>query len=105
MAWRLTMAQFRGMAGSDYAALGIPTERDYVDRYCRRVGRAAIDPVDWEFCMAFSMFRLAAILQGIARRAVDGNAASAEAAATGARARAIADAAWAQVVRLGAATQ
>src|SRR5438128_6743856 len=53
MAWRLTMAQFRGMAGSDYAALGIPTERDYVDRYCRRVGRAAIDPVDWEFCMAF----------------------------------------------------
>jgi len=103
MAWRLTMEQFRGMAGRDHAALGIPSEREYVHAYCRRTGRPDIDPVEWEFYVAFSMFRLAAILQGIARRAVDGNAASAEAAQTGQRARAIADAAWAQVARLRAA--
>jgi len=103
MAWRLTMAQFRGMAGSDYAALGIPTERDYLHAYCARTGRRDIDPIEWEFYIAFSMFRLAAILQGIARRAVEGTAASAEAVDTGRRARAIADAAWAQVDRLGGA--
>jgi aminoglycoside phosphotransferase (APT) family kinase protein len=102
MAWRLTQAQFRGMAGSDYAALGIPTEREYVRAYCRRTGRSDIDPAEWEFYVAFSMFRLAAILQGIARRAIDGSAASAEARETGARARAIGDAAWAQVARITA---
>jgi aminoglycoside phosphotransferase (APT) family kinase protein len=99
MAWRLTQAQFRGMAGNDFAALGIPSEHDYVERYCRRAARGPIDPHDWEFCMAFSMFRLAAILQGIARRAVDGTSASADAVANGARARAIADAAWLHVTR------
>jgi aminoglycoside phosphotransferase (APT) family kinase protein len=105
MAWRLTMAQFRGMAGADHAALGIPTERDYVRTYCRRTGRDDVDPVEWEFYMAFSMFRLAAILQGIAKRAIEGTSASAEAVETGARARAIADAAWAQVARIPAATR
>ncbi len=101
MAWRLTQDQFRGMGGHDFRALGIPTEEEYVATYCRRTGRAAIDPVAWEFCVAFSMFRLAAILQGIAKRAQLGNSADRNAAEVGARARTIADVAWGQVQRLG----
>lgn len=97
MAWRLTQAQFRGMAGNDFAALGIPTERQYVDAYCRRTGRPGIDPDDWEFCVVFSMFRLAAILQGIAKRALVGTSAAANAAAEGERARTIAEVAWRSV--------
>jgi aminoglycoside phosphotransferase (APT) family kinase protein len=97
MAWRLTWQQFRGMAGEDLHALGIPNEREYVSAYCQRTGRNDIDPRDWEFYVAFSMFRLAAILQGIARRAIDGTSASPEAVQTGARARAVAEVAWGQV--------
>ena len=95
--WRLTAAQFRGMADADYAALGIPDESTYLKAYCQRVGRAPIDPAHWEFYVAYSMFRLAAILHGISQRARDGTASSAEAMATGARARPIAEAAWRQV--------
>ncbi|RZI78414.1 MAG: phosphotransferase family protein [Variovorax sp.] len=95
--WRLTAAQFRGMAGADYAALGIPDERSYLNAYCRRTGRAPVDPAHWEFYLAYSMFRLAAILQGILKRAADGTASSAQAKETGARARPIAEAAWRQV--------
>ena len=95
--WRLTAAQFRGMAGIDHAALGIPSEAAYLQSYCRRVGRDPVDPAHWEFFLAYAMFRLAAILQGIMKRAQGGNAASAEAFETGARARPIAEAAWRQV--------
>jgi aminoglycoside phosphotransferase (APT) family kinase protein len=96
--WRLTAGQFRGMAGQDLAALGIPAEQDYLAAYCRRVGRGPLDPAHWEFCLAYSMFRLAAILQGIARRARDGTASSAQAHETGALARPVAETAWRQVV-------
>jgi aminoglycoside phosphotransferase (APT) family kinase protein len=98
--WHLTQAQFRGMAEHDLAALGIPSEHDYVRAYCRRVGREPIDTAHWRFALAFSMFRLAAILQGITRRALDGTAASADAIETGKRAALIADAAWQQVESL-----
>ena len=97
MAWRVTPAEFRGMADKDLAALGIPSERDYVEAYCRRTGRDGIDPTGWEFCVVFGMFRLAAILQGIAKRALTGTSADAGAAEVGARARTIADVAWRQV--------
>lgn len=102
MAWRLTLAQFRGMAGNDFQSLGLPTEAAYVAAYCRRTGRADIDPHAWEFCVAFSMFRLAAILQGITKRAVQGNSADANAVEVGARARTIAEVAWRAVERSGA---
>ncbi|MDB6000730.1 MAG: aminoglycoside phosphotransferase [Rhizobacter sp.] len=95
--WRLTAAEFRGMAGTDYAALGIPTEAEYMRSYCERTHRAPLDPAQWEFYLAYSMFRLAAILQGIAKRVVDGTASSDEARETGAKARPIAEAAWRQV--------
>ncbi|MBI3094808.1 MAG: phosphotransferase [Rhodocyclales bacterium] len=100
MTWRLSPGQFRGLAGNDLAALGIPSEAEYVAAYCKRTGRAPIPPRDWEFYMAFNMFRLAGILQGILARALQGNASSTEAIETGKRARPLAEEAWRQVERL-----
>jgi aminoglycoside phosphotransferase (APT) family kinase protein len=97
LSWRLRSDEFRGMAEHDLASLGIPSEAEYVRRYCERIGRVAVLPHEWNFYLAYSMFRLAAILQGILRRAMDGTAASAEAMETGARGRRIADLAWKQV--------
>ena len=102
MAWRLGPGQFRGMAGEDLSALGIPSEASYVQAYCARTGRAPVAAQDWEFFLAFNMFRLAAILQGVLARALQGNAASAQALEAGSRARPLAEAAWAQVQRIGA---
>ena len=99
MAWRLSAAEFRGMRGADFDALGIPTESGYIAAYCRRTGRDAI--ADWEFYLIFSMFRIAAILHGVHSRALAGNAASNDAAETGGRAVAVADVAWRTVQALG----
>ncbi len=99
MSWRLGQAAYRGLAGHDLAALGIPGEDEYRLMYCQRTGRGAI--AHWDFYMAYNMFRLAAILQGIMGRVVEGTAANARARETGARARAIADAGWQQVEALG----
>lgn len=98
IAWRLTPAQFRGLKGHDLTALGIPTEEDYVALYCRRTGRREIR--GWEVYLVFNMFRIAAILHGVRARALQGNAASANAAETGARAELVADAAWKTAQRL-----
>ncbi|HEX4914838.1 MAG TPA: phosphotransferase [Vicinamibacterales bacterium] len=76
---------------------GIPSEAEYVAAYCRRTGRAGVP--DWNFYLAFSMFRLASILQGVYARGLQGNAASSYALQRGAAARAIADRAWSVVVR------
>ena len=57
--------------------LGIPSEQDYVAEYCERRGLAAIP--DWNFYLVFGFFRFAAILQGVLKRAVDGNASSSKA--------------------------
>jgi aminoglycoside phosphotransferase (APT) family kinase protein len=70
-----------GLQGMDRRALGIPTETEYVASYCRRLGIDRIE--NWTFCLAFSFFRLAAIIQGVAKRAVDGNASNARAAELG----------------------
>ena len=70
-----------GLAGLDRKALGIPAESEYVARYCERMGFARID--NWPFYLAFSFFRLAAIIQGVAKRAVDGNASNTRAAELG----------------------
>jgi aminoglycoside phosphotransferase (APT) family kinase protein len=101
MAWHIEPGTFRGIGGLDHAALGIPGERDYVRRYCERVGRAtgqALDAdmvmADWNFYLAYNLFRLASITQGIAKRVVDGTAASAQARATGAATRPLAQMAW-----------
>ena len=100
MTWRLSPGQFRGLAGHDLAALGIPDEREYAGMYCRRTGRSAFAAAEWEYYIAFNMFRLAAIAQGIMARALQGNASSQEAIDTGKRARPLAEEAWRQVEKI-----
>ncbi len=103
MVWRLSSAEFRGLAGCDLAAMGIPSEAGYVARYLQRTGMAAPSAKDWAFCMAYNMFRAAAIFQGVMARALAGNAASAIAVETGRRARPMAEAGWKQVQALESA--
>jgi len=79
--------------GLDYGETGIPCEADYVAAYCRRTGREEIK--DWNFYLAFSIFRLASITQGVYKRGLDGNASSSKAAGYGDMCRRLADAAWA----------
>ncbi len=99
MLWRLTPDDYRGLKGFDLSALGIPSEEEYTAAYCRRTGRAGLE--DWDYYVAYNMFRMAAILQGIMGRVRDGTAASPEAAKTGALARPVAAAAWDQVEKMG----
>jgi aminoglycoside phosphotransferase (APT) family kinase protein len=98
MPWRLGADAYRGLAGSDLAALGIPSEAEGCALYCRRTGRPSLP--HWDFYIAFNMFRLAAILQGIMGRVREGTAASLRALDSGRRARAIAEAGWRQVEML-----
>jgi aminoglycoside phosphotransferase (APT) family kinase protein len=86
-----------GVEGVDLRPLGIPTEEAYVAAYCRRTGRAAI--VHWDFYVAFALFRLGAIAQGIMGRVVAGTANDPQAVERGKRARPLADAGWAIVER------
>jgi aminoglycoside phosphotransferase (APT) family kinase protein len=98
MAWRLEPELFRGLLGVDFASLGIPTEAQYVARYCALTGRAEIP--DLNFYIAYNMFRIGAILQGIMGRVKSGTAASAHAADAGKRARPVAEAGWRQVEKI-----
>jgi aminoglycoside phosphotransferase (APT) family kinase protein len=84
-----------GVEGTDLEALGIPSEAAYVAAYCRRTGRAGI--VDWDFYVAFALFRLGAIAQGIMGRVIAGTANDPNARLRGERARPLADAGWAVV--------
>ena len=78
MAWMLPGdGRIRGLAGVDRASLGIPSDEEYIATYCERTGRDHID--NWNFYLVFSFFRLAAILQGIVKRAQIGTASSSEA--------------------------
>jgi aminoglycoside phosphotransferase (APT) family kinase protein len=97
MSWHIqTSGAARGLGGKDLVALGIPSERAYVQRYCERTGRADIEAVmaDWNFYMAYNMFRIAAIVQGIAKRVEDGTASSAQARETAASAKPLSQLAW-----------
>jgi aminoglycoside phosphotransferase (APT) family kinase protein len=97
MAWRLSGQEYRGLRGLDLAAMGVPSESEYVARYLERTGLPAPSEKDWAFCMAYNMFRAAAIFQGVMARALAGNAASAQAMDTGRRARPMAEAGWSLV--------
>ena len=66
------MGSIDGLRDVDRASLGIPSEAEYVAQYCQRMGIAGID--NWTFYLAFSFFCLAAIVQGVAKRATQGNA-------------------------------
>ena len=96
MAWHIPPGTFRGIGGVDLASLGIPSEQDYIRRYCERTGFTTPEALapDWNFYLAYNMFRIAAILQGIAKRVEAGTASSAQARASGAGARPMAELAW-----------
>lgn len=77
MQWRLPNAgSFRGLAGVDRKSIGLPTEEEYVAKYCERRNIGKIE--NWSFYVAFSFFRLGAILQGVYKRSLDGNASNPE---------------------------
>ena len=96
MSWHIPAELGRGIAGLDLAALGIPAEQDYIQHYCERTGIQDVDALkrDWNFYLAYNMFRIAAILQGIAKRVEAGTASSAQAKASGDTARPMAELAW-----------
>lgn len=95
MTWYLPPGAGRGLGGIDISGSKSIRSKDYIARsYCERTGRAGGIP-NFEFYMAFNMFRMAGILQGIMRRVVDGTAASAQAMAMGKSARPIAEQGWA----------
>lgn len=90
--YRIAPDLFRGIAGLDLPGLQIPQEHTYVAAYCERTGRDAV--ANWDYYMAYNLFRLAAILQGVAKRARQGIAASREGAEVGTKARALAELGW-----------
>ncbi len=96
MAWHIPPGAFRGIGSLDVVSLGIPTEAEYIARYCERTGFAtpAQLQADWNFYLGYNLFRLAAILQGIAKRVEMGTASSAQAVSSAAGARPLAELAW-----------
>jgi aminoglycoside phosphotransferase (APT) family kinase protein len=101
LSWHIPPGKFRGIAGLDLPALGIPSEDEYIAAYTRRTGRA-IRREDFDFYLAYNLFRLAGIMQGIMKRYVDGTAASSQALENGKAARPMAEMAWQFAQRAGA---
>jgi aminoglycoside phosphotransferase (APT) family kinase protein len=96
MSWHIPPGGFRGIGGLDLVALGIPDEDTYIRMYCERTGFASFEAIkaDWNFYLAYNLFRIAAILQGIAKRVEAGTASSAQAISSGAGARPMAQLGW-----------
>ncbi|RYG13952.1 MAG: phosphotransferase family protein [Burkholderiales bacterium] len=96
MAWHIPPGSFRGIGGLDTEALGIPSEQEYVRMYCERTGLATPEGLqaDWNFYLAYNLFRLAAILQGIAKRVEMGTASSAQAVNSAKGTRPLAEMGW-----------
>jgi aminoglycoside phosphotransferase (APT) family kinase protein len=98
MTWEVPPAAFRGLAGVDIASLGIPSRADYIAAYCRRTGRTRID--NFDYYLAYNLFRMAGILQGIMKRVADGTASSEQALAMGKAARPLAELGWRMAQRV-----
>ena len=99
LAWHHPPGVMRGIAGLDLAAAGIPNEAAVVARYARLAGRDGPGELDavrahWPFYLACNFFRLAAILQGIARRVQEGTASHPQAIETARMAVPVAEAGW-----------
>jgi aminoglycoside phosphotransferase (APT) family kinase protein len=96
LSWHIAPGMFRGIAGLDLDALGIPSEAQYIDWYCEQTGFASPQQLrlEWNFYLAYNLFRLAGILQGIAKRVEEGTASSTQARASAAAARPLAQMAW-----------
>lgn len=100
MSWHIRPDALPGLAGLDLASLGIPSEAAYTHAYERRSGRTA--PGEWNFYLAYNLFRLAAILQGIAKRVQTGTASNARAVEYGRQAGPLAELGWAFAEKVGA---
>ena len=100
MAWHIAPGQFRGIAGVDLAALGIPDEASYIARYQVRTGFDI--PANWNLYLAYNMFRIAGILQGIMKRVVEGTASSQQALEAGRAAAPMAELGWRYALKAGA---
>ena len=100
MGFHIPPDKFRGIAGLDLAQLGIPGEAEYVKKYCERTKRTSIEPSHWDFYLAYNLFRIAAICQGIAKRVLDGTAASQHATEAASKTVPLADLGWRQVERI-----
>jgi len=88
------------LGGLDLASLGIPTMDEAIGIYCKASNRADIPNLNWYF--AYNLFRLAAIMQGIAGRARDGTASSPRAVEEGKTAAPLAAVAWEYAEKVGA---
>jgi aminoglycoside phosphotransferase (APT) family kinase protein len=100
MGFHIPPDKFRGVAGLDIASLGIPSEAEYVAKYLKRTGRGSIDPSHWDFYLAYNLFRIAAICQGIAKRVLDGTAASQFAAEAATKTVPLAQLGWQQAEKI-----
>ena len=100
MSWHIPPGKFRGIKGLPLERLGIPSEQRYIEMYCKRTGRVGIDPSTWDFYMAYNLFRIAGITQGIAKRVLEGTAASAHAVEAGSKAPLLAGLGWQQVEKI-----
>src|SRR3990167_85062 len=100
MLWR-TPRDWGGLAGHDLEALGLPTEREMVVYYCGLSKRAVPDPPLWDFYMAYNLFRVSCIRQGVYARALDGTASNIRAAESGKLVRPAAELGWKIVESIG----
>jgi aminoglycoside phosphotransferase (APT) family kinase protein len=105
LTWHLPRVPYNGLADVDLAALGVPGEAAYRDAYLRATDATGLIARDWFIYLSYSLFRVAAIRQGIMRRFVDGNATSARAREAGALAGPTAEIAWAFALRAEAAAR
>jgi acyl-CoA dehydrogenase len=95
MAWRIAPSLWRGIQGVNLVSLGIPSEAEYIALYEKKIGRPIAE--HWTFLMAYNLFRISAILHGISKRVIDGNANAIDAIENGEKAGALADLGWACV--------
>ena len=100
MTWHIPPDKFRGIAGLPIQELGIPDEARYVQQYCARTGRKAIDPSHWDFYLAYNLFRIAAICHGIAKRVLEGTAASQHAQEAASKTVPLAELGWKQAEKI-----
>ena len=94
LTWHFPTNPYRGLADSDLVSLGIPGERAYRDAYLAATGQNDASERDWHAYLAFCLFRVAAIRQGIMRRVVDGTASNQHAREAGALARPVSELGW-----------
>jgi aminoglycoside phosphotransferase (APT) family kinase protein len=100
MGFHIPPDKFRGVAGLPLAELGIPSEDEYLKSYLRRTRRAAIDGAAWDFYLAYNLFRIAAICQGIAKRVLEGTAASQHAQEAASKTVPLAELGWQQAEKI-----